>query len=407
MELHDIESWPCLLVIGAREHTLTKLNKLNSRYILIQAQNDPLTEGLDERVVFVNSYQDVSEIIQIANKLHRIHRFKAVVSFTELGLYPAAVLAEQLHLRGNTVYPVQATRDKITMRLLLNKHQLSPVDFQCCCSLEEVVSFYKKINNPFIIKPIDGAGSEGVYYVDSLEAISNAWEWGTQQGVHEVIAEEYVPGQEYSVESLTLDGTHELVAITEKLTTEYPHFIELGHCSPALLDELLQQKIQELIIRFLNLIQHQNGPAHTEIKIYQNQIKIIESQTRMGGDQIWELTELTTGVDVISETVTHLLGLDKKLRQKKADAAAILFFAREFEEILSVKGIEEAQNIPGIIRVDCRLGVGQRLGKLKSSKSRQGYVLGTGKDKKEACFLVNLARKKVQVRSITACGESL
>jgi biotin carboxylase len=399
MEIHDMNCTPYLLVIGSREHTLKKLEELKIDYLLIQSESDSIKEYLDEKTVFVSDYNNIAEIIRIAEQLHQLHRFTAVVSFTEFGLYPAALIAEQLNINGNSVFPVENTRDKLKMRLLLEKHRFAPIMYQNCTTVEEVTAFYKKINTPFILKPINGAGSQGVYYIDSPEQISNAWEWSTQQGAQELIAEEYLPGKEYSVESLSIDGHHQIVAITEKYTSGFPHFIELGHHSPALLNPAMQDKIEQEILRFLDIIEQQHGPAHTEIKVYRNQIKIVESQTRMGGDQIWELTELTTGVDVISETIIHLLGLNKRARVKQTNAAAILFFAREFEEIIDIIGLESAQKHPGIIRVDCTLKKGKQLGKLMSSQSRQGYVLGVGDDVEGAISAVNLAMKQVQIKA--------
>ncbi|MCW8385498.1 ATP-grasp domain-containing protein [Legionella pneumophila serogroup 1] len=397
MEAYDINPSPCLLVIGAREHTLQKLKTMNIRYLLIQAQRDFLTAYLDEHVIFVDSYENLSELSRITKQLHQIHHFRAIVSFTEFGLYPAALIAEQLNIKGNAVFPVEHTRDKFKMRRLLESHQLDSIAYQRCTTLEDVAVFYKQIKAPFILKPIHGAGSLGVCYVNSLENIPNAWNWAIQHGNQELIAEEYLLGKEYSVESLSLDGQHRVIAITEKLTTGFPHFIELGHHSPAYLTPEIQQKIQQLILHFLEIIQHQNGPAHTEIKVHQDEIKIIESQTRMGGDQIWELTELTTGVDVISETVFHLLGLSQNTKTKKANAAAVSFFAREFEEILDINGLEFARNVPGIIRIDCTLKKGQKLGKLSSSLSRQGYILGTGSSIDEAISSVSFAMEHVHI----------
>ncbi|PWY54658.1 hypothetical protein DGG96_16015 [Legionella qingyii] len=397
MEAYDINSSPCLLVIGAREHTLQKLMTMQVQFVLIQSQLDPLTEYLVENIVFVDTYENLSEISQIAENLHQAHHFRAVVSFTEFGLYPAALIAEQLNIKGNAVFPVDHTRDKLKMRCLLKKHQLDSIVYQNCRTLEDVYAFYEQIKAPFILKPAHGAGSQGVFYVDAVENITKAWNWATQLDNQELIAEEFLLGKEYSVESLSLDGQHQIIAITEKLTTEVPHFIEFGHYTPARLTPDMQQKIQQIMLRFLDIIQHQNGPAHTEIKVHQGEIKMIESQTRMGGDQIWELTELTTGVDVISETVLHLLGLCQKTRNKKENAAAVLFFAREFEEILDINGLESANNLPGIVRIHCTLKKGQKFGKLSSSQSRQGYILGTGHDIDEAISTVHLAMKQVQI----------
>ena len=48
-----------------------------------------------------------------------------------------------------------------------------------------------------------------------------------------VIAEAVLSGDEFSVEAISVDGRHEILAITGKLTTGEPEFVELGHWQPA------------------------------------------------------------------------------------------------------------------------------------------------------------------------------
>jgi biotin carboxylase len=341
----------------------------------------------------------VSKISGVVTELHAIHRFHAVVSFTEYGLYPAAIIAKELNIKGNHVHPVACTRDKIKMRELLNENQLSTVTYQHCKSIEEVILFYKNIKSPFILKPFDGAGSCGVSYVDSPDQIPKAWQWASQGG-HCCLAEEYLPGKEFSVESISFNGRHEIISITEKITTGSPHFIELGHQTPARLNNQMIAATTKLIINFLTVIQQWNGPVHTEIKINNDEIKIIESQTRTGGDQIWELTEMTTGVDMISETLAHLLDIKAPGRKKYTEAAAIRFFVRENEEIINVNGEELAVTVPGVVRINCTLRNGLKLGKLTSSESRQGYVLGSGLTIQEAILAVENAMNSINIISL-------
>lgn len=47
-------------------------------------------------------------------------------------------------------------------------------------------------------------------------------------------------GKEYSVESLSYHGRHQVIQITEKITSGPPHCVELGHMQPALLSESLK-----------------------------------------------------------------------------------------------------------------------------------------------------------------------
>ena len=180
---------PHLLIIGAREHTIEKLNRMDISYTIMQLKKDLTIQTIQEaKRVFIIDYQNIEEVTTLASALHTIDKFDAVVSFTEFGLYPAAVIAEHLKVKGNHVAPVEYTRNKIKMRELLNHKQLSTTRYHHCHSISDAEFFYKNINGPFILKPFDGAGSYGVSYVDSFEKIPSAWEWTVNQGRGLVIA---------------------------------------------------------------------------------------------------------------------------------------------------------------------------------------------------------------------------
>ena len=62
-----------------------------------------------------------------------------------------------------------------------------------------------------------------------------------------------------------------------------------------------------------------------------------------------------------------------------------------------MRGIERAQSAPGVIRLECQLQAGQRYETLKSSNSRQGYVLCVGDTIEQAVANAEAARDAVQV----------
>ncbi len=55
--------------------------------------------------------------------------------------------------------------------------------------------------------------------------------------------------------------------------------------------------------------------------------------------------------------------------------------------------------IPGVVRIKCNLKKGQKLGKLVSSLSRQGYILGVGDCINEVTSAVHLAMEQVQINA--------
>src|SRR5204863_2937315 len=111
------------------------------------------------------------------------------------------------------------------------------------------------------------------------------------------LAEEFVEGDEISVEGLTLSGVHEILSVTMKATTGHPHFIETGHLMPADIAGDRVAAARSATVDLLNLLGHREGPSHTELRLRTGEPVIIETHTRIGGDQIWEMVELVCGRD--------------------------------------------------------------------------------------------------------------
>ncbi|NHR05535.1 ATP-grasp domain-containing protein [Chromobacterium haemolyticum] len=388
-----------VLVVGGLNHTLDRLEQLGARYSMMQ-----IPERVNERQYSaaaryaVMDYEDMEEVLLLARAWHAKDPFDAVVSFTEYGLHPASQCAIELGVAGDNLEAVLNTRDKIKMRELLGRQGLSPVRYQVCQSLDDARSFFHSLNGEaMVLKPFAGGLSEGVFFVDEDAHLEERWNGSRAVMDGPVLAEEFLHGPEYSVESLSINGRHEIAMITEKEVTALPRFIELGHQVPARLDEAQQAAVKTLVSRFLDVIGQKTGPAHTEIRLTPSGPRIIESQTRIGGDQIWEMCELVSGVNLTGETMAALTDLSRPARKPAAKAAAIRFFSYENARILSVSGIEQAKSAQGVVRVECQLHAGLRCETLKSSNSRQGYALCVGDTIEQAVANAEAARDAVRV----------
>lgn len=388
-----------VLVVGGRDHTLDKLDRLGVRYSMMQTP-DLVTDRQIQSAhrYLVMDYKDIEEVLLVARAWHGKDPFDAIVSFAEYGMHAASMCAIDLNLPGQNLQAVLLTRDKIKMRDMMQAHSLSPVRYATCRTVEEALDFFHSLEGqPMVLKPFSGGGSEGVFYVDDEASIRERWAWTYRETDGVVLAEEFLDGPEFSVESISRNGQHEIAMVTEKITTALPYFVELGHQVPARLDEATLGAIRELVVRFLNVIEQRTAPAHTEIRLTRDGPRIIESQTRIGGDQIWEMCEMVSGVDLMTETICCLLDLPAPERKPVAAAAAIRFFPYENAHILKVENLEQAQRAEAVVRVKCSLQPGQKIGRLKGSDSRQGYVLCTGLDIDDAMRNAETTRDMVKV----------
>lgn len=388
-----------VLLVGGRGHELPKVRGLGLRYSMIQIPERADREHAAAAENYtVLDYRRLDTILPVVRAWHAADPFDAVLSFTEYGLEPASRCAIDLGVAGDNLSAVLLTRDKTRTREALARHGLSPVRHRVCAAPADAREFMAGLGGrAIVLKPPAGGLSEGVYLVGSEAELAERWSWTTRWTEGPVLAEEYLEGPEFSVESVSQDGKHEIVMVTEKCTFGTPGFVELGHQMPARLDGAEREAIDSLVLRFLDVIGQRTGPVHTEVRLTPAGPRLIEAQTRVGGDQIWEMTELVTGVDMIAETLAGLLGLPAPARTPRARAAAIRFLAFENTTVTEVRGLDEARRAPGVLRVLCTLAPGRTLGAVVSSDSRQGYVLCEGEDTPDAVAKAEAARDLVRI----------
>ena len=92
----------------------------------------------------------------------------------------------------------------------------------------------KHITFPCISKPTDNSGSRGVMLIHNEKELRDAVAYSSENGRSGgVIIEEFLQGNEVSVEVMVLNGKPTVLNVTDKLTTGAPHFVEMGHSQPS------------------------------------------------------------------------------------------------------------------------------------------------------------------------------
>lgn len=215
-----------------------------------------------------------------------------VTNASEETVLIASIVAESLGLNSNSVDIIKRIQDKKTVRRLTNEiSELSkPIIYDMNSS---------SIGFPCVIKPVKGSAKKGVTYCESMAELESAINYA-HQFENEILIEEYIGGSEYSVESISYHGQHQVVQITQKITSGYPHFVELEHHQPANINESLRLRIVQIIDKVLSAVGFLNGASHIEIKINYDKIYLIEINPRGGGDRISDtLTSISTNCDYL------------------------------------------------------------------------------------------------------------
>lgn len=242
--------------------------------------------------------------ISILDKEHVLQSCKeigidGVVATTELTIPVAAFISEGLHLNGIDYKVSTEITDKVRNRKL-------------CAGIKDLHQpWYKEVKNiddlgdvtfPVIVKPTSLGGKRGISVARNMDELNNAFVYAQEAGpIDQTLVEQYLEGgKEYSVESLSYKGQHSIIQVTEKISSGPPHCVELGHQQPAEINTDMRNTIIHVLSEGLTAIGVVNGPCHTEIKIIDGEIYLIEFNARPGGDHIaYPLTELSTGYPYI------------------------------------------------------------------------------------------------------------
>ena len=208
-------------------------------------------------------------------------------------------------------------------------------------------------------------------------------------------------GSEVSVEVMAIDGEIHILAITDKITTGPPYFVEMGHSQPSQLPETTQKRIKDLAVKAMQALNINNGPAHVEIMATADGPKMIELGARMGGDNITtHLVPLSTGIDMVKATIEVCLGYrpDISPRLKKASAIKYLDVAKGI--ITSISGVESALSLKGVANVVINKNIGEIVSDIKSSTDRVGYVIAQADKVSEAKNICSEAAKTIRINTI-------
>ena len=188
----------------------------------------------------------------------------------------------------------------------------------------------------------------------------------------EAIVEEFVQGREVSVESISWEGKHYILAITDKVTTGKPYFVELEHHQPTTLNPSVQEKINIETHKALTAVGVRYGAGHSEFIITDtNEVYAVEVGARMGGDFIGsDLVYLSTGYDFLKGVIDVALGKFEEPEFRWNKHSGICFLSKETEYLKKI--IENCDNFPGIVTSEI---VHTDLKHVECSSDRSGYLI--------------------------------
>ncbi|MBX8465821.1 MULTISPECIES: ATP-grasp domain-containing protein [unclassified Deinococcus] len=387
-------SW--VVLVHASDNILKTALSEELNVILLRKQNQWTSYGLTQAQVCLTVDDALENLDGLAAVLNQ-YPIGAVLSFMESGVLLAAALRERCGLPGTPLEAVQRLKDKALMRAHLHDrgcHHLSVAAHEVT-HLSALQAHRAALQGRVIVKPVTGTGSVHIYALDPGDDVPAPLINALGQGIR-FLAEPFLQGLEFSVEALTINGKHHIVAVTEKVVNE--HFVEVGHCiPPRRMSPDALQGIAAAVREFLTAIGLVTGPSHTEVMWHEGRVTIIESHDRVGGDKITALVTQATGVDLIRMGLRLAAGrtVDPPPELQCLGAACVIFLTPPPGRVLSISLVPLPPELP-ILERRAFVHPGDVLTQVRSSKDRSGLVVASGPTPEEAFHHAQLGARSIQ-----------
>lgn len=273
---------------------------------------------------------------------------------------PLAEVRERMGISGMGAAVARRFRDKSEMKDALRAAGLPCARHGLVETADEAVAFARSVGYPVVIKPPAGAGAIATFRADDEASLRDAVAKAAPRAGHAALVEEFIVGDEYSLETISIDGR----AVWHSLTHYYPTPLEvlrnpwIQWCvlCPREVDDAKYDDIRKAGSRALEVLGMETGLSHMEwFRRADGTIAISEVAARPPGAQITTINSRAHDIDFVRAWAQVMVfGTFERPTRKYAVGAAFLR-GQGSGRIRHVHGLDEVAREMGSLVVDVKL----------------------------------------------------
>jgi len=313
-----------------------------------------------------------------------------------------SAVAEELGLPGIPQDVAYLATNKAKMRQRFKERCVPSPNFRAVKTIEEGIDAGEELGYPLVIKPVDNMGARGVRCVHNKEELTSAFDvtrnWSD---IGEIIIEEYMEGDELSIDTIVYEGEVYLLTIADRIIDFYPYFVETGHTIPSILkDECLEDafRVMKMGITALGI---DWGAAKADMKVTKDGCMIGELTARLsGGFHSQATAPLATGMDYIKAVIDLSLGrpLDKRdITPRFNHSACERGLIPQPGRVAKISGVDKARRHPGVKEVIINVKEGDIISPQIDNMRKAGHVIAALETREEAIRACEEARDMIKI----------
>ena len=343
---------------------------------------------LNPAALLTLDFNDPQSAAQRVCAFARRYAIDAVVPVDSQVVEVGATIAAALGLRHNSIDSARCAGDKHHARQRFQRAGVPAPAFSLCSFDEDRAALAARIPYPCVIKPLSGAGSQGVMRadgptqfvpaVDRLAAILKCASTAPHEppAPREFLVEQFVGGPEVALEGLLTEGSLKTLALFDKPDPlDGPFFEETIYVTPSRLDDATQQCIARCAQQAACAIGLTDGPVHAELRLSPGGPSVIEVNPRSIGGLCSRVLRFGTGLSLEELIIRHALQEHQELPRLQGQPAGVMMIPiPRAGKLGEIRGLDEARGVSGIEGVTISAHLGQTLVPLPEGAQYLGFL---------------------------------
>jgi len=333
---HALEGKTVLIVnTGSlkKRFILQRLRKLGLQIVALNKEKNWAQPYVDHWILAnTNDHQEAISAVVSFFKNNPSIIVDGVLTFWEDDVLLTSKITDKFAFIGIPYDIAKIARNKYLFRDFCKENGINAPQYTLVKNEEDLEIIEKSFTFPIVLKPAYGSSSAYVVKVEEKDDLKNVYDYiknnitnlteSALHDGHEILAEEYIDGDEVDIDILLQHGKVKFYCITDNYRTSEPFFVEAGDSAPSSLPISRQDELFEMAEETLEKMGVQNGCIHFEAKSTSKGGVPIEVNLRMGGDQTYSYSKGVWNVDLIENAAKISMGIylpkiNKPLQPKK------------------------------------------------------------------------------------------